>query len=124
MRLWALVGVSRWRFFLKIFKIQIHKNQFIMKLISEIKAKEHKSKYNNGTGLCATHETFFNLGVEFAENELQILAAEFAEWIGSENCDYIPSGVLNEWINSAVKGMQIYITSKELFELFLKTRIA
>lgn len=53
-----------------------------------------------------------------------LLAIEFAEWIGSENCDYIPTGVLNEWINSAVKGMQIYITSKELFELFLKTRIA
>ena len=62
-------------------------------------------------------------GIEFAETELQTLAIEFADWITTAECPYAPIGEnINEWVDLSKEGITIIISSKELFQEFIKQR--
>ena len=74
---------------------------------------KHNAYFGNG----------FQSGVYFAENELQNLAIEFADWITTAECTYAPIGDnTNEWIDLSKEGITIIINSKELFQEFIKQR--
>ena len=79
-----------------------------MKLIPHKIIAEHKSTYNNGYGLCATHGALFDLGVAFAEKELQNLAIEYAEWYRR-----VFHESFSQWCE---------LSQEELFDKFLKNR--
>ena len=91
-----------------------------MELISEQKIIDSIKSNRTVVSEIEAYSEGFTSGVSFAEHELQNLSIEFAEWIGTEKCEYIPTGAKNQWINAAVTGIQVYIDSRELFELFLK----
>ncbi len=51
------------------------------------------------------------------------LAIEFADWITTAECPYAPIGKnINEWVDLSKSGITIIISSKELFQEFIKQR--
>lgn len=51
------------------------------------------------------------------------LAIEFADWITTAECLYAPIGEnINEWVDLSKEGITIIISSKELFQEFIKQR--
>jgi len=91
-----------------------------MELISESKRKNCTSKYNRGTGLSIMSETYWNLGVNFAENELQNLAIEYSEWLSAQK-DYSFCKNKNVWTLYG-KSREFDLTSKQLFDKFIEQR--
>ena len=102
-----------------------------MILIDRKKVKEAKNDiyYMGHVSSSATEQIYlcncasFDSGVAFAEKELQNLAIEFADWITTSECSFAPIGEnVNEWVDLSKEGITIIISSKELFEEFLKQR--
>jgi len=47
------------------------------------------------------------------------IAIEFAKWLCTPECAYVPTGRRDEWIDSTKKRIEIYLNSTELVNLFL-----
>jgi hypothetical protein len=77
---------------------------------------------NEGIGVRIHNDSLkrslFKAGVFFAEEQLEILAIEFANWLGANNYKYYTIKEDNFWMN--FKKLYGY-TTKELFEIFKQT---
>jgi len=65
----------------------------------------------------------FEAGAEWKEKEIQDISIEFAEWVATSECPFVPSfNNQNEWTDVTKRGIMIVLSSGEIFQEFLKQR--